>query len=93
MDFAYSMYGNIVVGDVSDMEIAGAYHHGLSRGRIMTATAIREAIREGIETGADGEGGEIRDQIYDYFKKYALPDANRTIYLDVDKFITVGAAS
>ena len=80
MDFAYSMYGNIVVGDVSDMEISGSYHHGLSRGAIMNKTEIKEAIREGIETGADGEGGEIRDKIYDYWKKYALPDANRAIH-------------
>ena len=80
MDFAYSMYGNIVVGDVSDMEIATGYHHGLSRGRIMTATEIKQAIQSGIESGADGEGGEIRDKIYNYWKKYALPDANRTIH-------------
>lgn len=80
MDFAYSMYGNIVVGDVSNMEIASGYHHGLSRGRIMTATEIRNAIDKGVKTGADGEGGEIRDKIYDYWKKYALPDANRAIH-------------
>ena len=80
MDFAYSMYGNIVVGDVSNMEIATNHHHGLTRGKIMAGSEIRAALEQGIAEGADGEGGEIRGQIYDYWKKYSLPDANRTIH-------------
>jgi len=72
MDYAYSMGGRVHIGDLTNMEITSGFKHGQTRGKIMTAKAVKEAIE-------NNDTDKIKDEIYKYYKTKALPDYNKAI--------------